>query len=248
MNKRIALSTILLLFLSGVPGTFTQVHAEDEVYGPPNLLRTMKTPFSGTVIQKEMREKRKREQQLKVNRLSLGTISLSSAKPKRPIRRSLRKKLIPSRLYLPERMTIGKPAKFVLKGKGGSKIAIAMADRDSGATPVLGHDLRLGSDRKLVAVGKIPPTGVLELYIGTPIAGDLIGSQLYFEAALWTKDDMSDMELAETIRANSEVGKKNGVFIQGDIAKKRGIRIIPDTAIPLSQRRSSGVSLSSGQP
>ena len=134
------------------------------------------------------------------------------------------------------------------QGKGGSSVAVAMADRDSGSKPVMGHKLRLGSDRKVVAVGKIPESGVLEIVIGTPIEGDLIGQQLFFEAAIWTEDDMKDLEFAETIPPNSESGAKNGVVIAGDMPKKRGVRIVPDSVLPFSQRSTQSSSLSSGQP
>lgn len=122
-----------------------------------------------------------------------------------------------------------------------------MADRDSGSKPVMGHRVRLGPDRKVVAVGKIPESGVLEMYVGAPIEGDLIGQQLFFEAALWQEEDMRDTAFAETVAANSEIGAKNGVFMAGDLPQKKGIRIVPDSAIPLSQR-TQGASLSTGQP
>lgn len=208
-------------------------------------MRTMRTPFSGAVIDSEARKKEAQKRKLESNRLSLGTISLSSASASST---PLLRKLVPARVYLPERMTIGQSVKFVVKGKSGSKVAIAMADSNSGSKPVMGKNLRLGSDRKVVAVGKIPDSGVLEVYIGTPIAGDLIGSKLYFEAAVWQKENMSDTQIAETIGPTSESGNDNGVIIAGETLKKRGVRFIPDTAIPLGQRRTQGTSLSSGQP
>ncbi|MFX5656415.1 hypothetical protein ABTE24_19780, partial [Acinetobacter baumannii] len=84
-------------------------------------------------------------------------------------------------------MSLGKVAEFTVKGKPGQWVALAMADKDSGAKPVFGHKLRLGSDRKLVAVAKIPENSdVVKLLVETPIQGDLVGSNLYFEAALWS--------------------------------------------------------------
>jgi hypothetical protein len=56
--------------------------------------------------------------------------------------------------------------------------------------------IRLGSDRKVVAIGQIPESGILVLNIETPIEGDLIGLSLYFEAATWSQSDMSDVEIA----------------------------------------------------
>lgn len=261
--KKASISVLgLLLALSASP-QFTPVFAQvgattkpasgssGEVYGPPNLLKTMKTPFSGSTVKQSEKKKKARELKRKEQESSnsLGTISLAPrAGTSRLSALTLKRKLVPSRIYLPERMIIGKPATFVIKGKGGSSVAVAMADRDSGSKPVMGHKLRLGSDRKVVAVGKIPESGVLEIVIGTPIEGDLIGQQLFFEAAIWTEDDMKDLEFAETIPPNSESGAKNGVVIAGDMPKKRGVRIVPDSVLPFSQRSTQSSSLSSGQP
>ena len=220
---------------------------EQEKYGPPNLLKTMKTPFSGSVIDRELRKKWEAQRKKKNEPISLGAISLNSkSSGRRKI--SLARKLLPPKLYLPERMTIGKSEKFVIKGKAGMNVAIAMADKDTGARPIMGHKLRLGADRKLVAVGTIPSSGVLEIYIGTPIQGDLIGQKLFFEAALWSKEDLSDTEFAQTVAPGVEKEETNGVLIAGEIIQKRGVRIVPDSAIPLGQRQTQGTSLSSGQP
>jgi hypothetical protein len=141
-------------------------------------------------------------------------------------------------MYLPGRMVLGQPAEFIIKGRPGSWVAIAMADKNSGAKPVYGHDLRLGSDRKLVTLGQIPEGGVLSLSIETPIQGDLIGQCLYFEAAVWSQPDFSDMELAQPIPSESSQvtpnnDKHNGVLIAGEPVHKRGLRIVPDGTVSL---------------
>jgi hypothetical protein len=87
-------------------------------------------------------------------------------------------------------MLLGQTSRFTVKAKPGMIVAIAMADRDKGAKPIAGHDLRLGSDRKVVAISKIPDTGVAEIFVETPIEGDLIGQYLFFEAAVWSKADL----------------------------------------------------------
>ena len=114
-----------------------------------------------------------------------------------------------------------------------------MADKDSGSKPSCGHQLRLGPDRKLVAITKIPEGGVGTLLVETPIEGDLVGSSLYFEAALWSKPDFSDVEFAQCIPSNAPDGKTttNGVLIAGQPGKKNGIRFIPDNR-PISVKNS----------
>lgn len=240
--------SLLALLVINILASNCPLFSAEEQYGPPNLLKTMKTPFGGSILLPTKDDNSSVGP--KDNPLSLGTISLvrPNSSSGHASKLSLSRQLVPSRLYLPERMIIGKSAKFVIKGKGGSNVAIAMADRDSGSKPVQGHRLRLGADRKVVAVGKIPESGVLEVYIGTPIEGDLIGQQLYFEAALWQERDMQDTQFAQTVVANSEIGSKNGVIVGGEVKEKRGIRIVPDTAIPFSQRSTQGASLSTGQP
>jgi hypothetical protein len=210
--------------------------ADDELYGPPNLLKTMKTPF-GFAQQASADEKHVLEP------LSLG---------ERPSR-SLSHRLLPPRLYLPGRMVIGQPAEFIIKGRGGSWVALAMADRDSGAKQILGKEVRLGPDRKVVSLGQIPDSGVLSLVIDTPIQGDLIGQHLYFEAAIWSKPDFSDLEFAapvvsETTTVPAAGLRANGVMISGESEKKRGIRIVPDGLIPVQALPGTGSKLDSGRP
>src|SRR5208282_5758899 len=93
------------------------------------------------------------------------------------------------KLFLPPRMVLGECAEFIVQGPPGSYVALAMADKNSGAKPVYGHELKLGADRKLVAVNQIPEQGVVSMFIEAPIQGDLVDSSLYFEAAVWSKAD-----------------------------------------------------------
>lgn len=221
-------------------------------YGPPNLIKTVKTPFSATGPSEEETESSKAEPEF-------GSISLSPAdeRPAQPTgsaaalspvqKLSLKEHLIGYRLYLPERMLIGTPAKFTVKARPGMTVAIAMADRDKGAKPVGGRSVRLGPDRKVVAISKIPESGLAEIFVETPIEGDLIGQFLFFEAAIWSKEDMSDVELAETVTSTRTATPANAVMVAQTPDTKRGVRIVPDSAMPLIMRQGS-TSLSSGQP
>src|SRR5215475_10923522 len=114
-----------------------------------------------------------------------------------------------------------------------------MADKDTGAKPICGHQIRLGPDRNAVAIGKIPESGLLLLLVETPIEGDLIGDCLYFEAALWSKPDFSDLIVATTVPCQMQSGKsENGVVVASEIpaAKQHGIKIGPDAGASMSQR------------
>lgn len=218
-----------------------------EVYGPPNLLKTFPTPFT---ISPEGASQNGGQAAGGLEPIGISASSDSRNRFDSPLRRSLSEKLVPSRLYLPGRMILGKSAEFIVKGKPGTHVAIAMADKNSGAKPVLGRPIRLGSDRRLVTLGTIPDTGVLGLFVDTPIQGDLIGQKLYFEAALWTKPDMSDIEIAATVPSESGSSTDNSVLVGADFTPKRGIRIVQDNAVPMSQREASSTAstLGSGKP
>lgn len=225
-----------LTFLSGF---YTAANA-DEVFGPPNLLKTFPTPFSTSG---EADRPIKNE---------LAPLSLQPATTEVGGRSILSRRLISCRVYFPGRCIIGKPAEFVIKGRPGYHVAIAMADKNSGARPIAGHAIRLGADRKLMTLGTIPDSGVLSLFVDVPIQGDLIGQHLYFETAVWSRADFSDLEIASPVK--SEIGDDdrehvNGVVVSAEAEQKRGIRFVPDSGVPLNQRDKAGsVSLDSGRP
>ena len=123
-------------------------------------------------------------------------------------------------------MILGKTVEFTVKGKPGSYAALALADKDTGAKPICGHKLRLGADRKVVAAVEIPASGTATISVDTPIEGDLIGLCLYFEAAVWSKPDFSDVEIANVVPSERQESAPNGVLIAADtIVKKKGIKI-----------------------
>lgn len=212
--------------------------AAGEVFGPPNLFKTLPTPF-GQPNQSSKSE----GSALSPLSLQSGTTSLSH---------SLTNRLLAPRLYLPGRLVIGSTAQFIVKGRPGCWVALAMADRNTGAKPVLGQTIHLGPDRKVVAIGKIPPTGVVTLIIDTPVEGDLIGLPLYFEAALWTKSDFSDMELAIPVASEQTTIKQgvrdNAVIMEGELSHKRGIRIVPDSSVHIPTIQGNFTNIDSGRP
>lgn len=145
-------------------------------------------------------------------------------------------------------MVLGRPAEFTIKGRPGYHVALAMADKDSGAKPIYGHSLRLGPDRKLVSMGDIPSEGILQLVIETPIEGDLIGQNLFFEAAIWRRPDYSDLEIATPVNSEGQIGAKNGVLVSAEPEQKRGVRFVPDTTMPTQKILESSFGVGSGRP
>ncbi|MBY0358190.1 MAG: hypothetical protein K2W82_09335 [Candidatus Obscuribacterales bacterium] len=240
---KILLSRLLLSIALGSSCTLTCEAAAgtgDEIFGPPNMLKTEPTPF-GPAISSTRTDNAGAESTLTLPTRGASRLS------------GLGHRLITNTLvYLPGRMVLGKPAEFVIKGRPGSKVAISMAEKNSGSKPVYGQNLRLGADRKLVAIGKIPETGVLSLYIDTPIQGDLIGEHLFFETAVWSKPDFSDLEIANPVKSEITDQEKefaNGIIISPEFEQKRGIRIKPEPAVPFYQRQgNTQTSLDSGRP
>jgi hypothetical protein len=203
------------------------------------LLKSLKTPFD---TQAESDSASGQPDPL----ASLSLVDMD----KPTIRPSLSDRLHSAQLFLPGHMTIGKTVEFTVKGKPGSWVALAMADKDTGAKAIMGRKIRLGPDRKVVAAGHIPESGVVALSVDTPIEGDLVGQCLYFEAALWTKPDMSDTEIASVVRSEEHQLGANGVMIAADTnEKKKGLRFVPDTPTPIMSRQSTDtVRLESGKP
>jgi len=222
------LREISLAFIAGLVLLFP-ASAADEVYGPTNWLKTVATPF-GAAGEGE------KQQPDSIT----APISISGDASAMPRHLSLADRLVPARLFLPGRMVLGKSAEFVIKGRPGGMVALAMADKDSGARPIMGHPVHLGADRKMVSMGKIPESGVLSLWVETPIEGDLVGSCLYFSAVVWSKPDFSDAQVAAPVSAETQGNAQNGVMIAEEVGKKRGVRIVPDSAMPMTVRQSGG--------
>lgn len=241
-SKRPYFAICLLLFSFGADSAALA----NEEFGPPNLLKTMKTPFgAGGSVSAEDEDSQKGKGDTLLMPISLGksTPSLKVIE--------FKKKSSSTIMCLPERMTIGHTAKFTVKGKPGSFVAIAMADRDSGARPLLGNPIRLGADRKVVSVGSIGENGLAEIYIATPIEGDMIGQYLFFEAAVWSKPDMSDTQIAQTLAFDKERGNGNGVMVADEAKeKKHGIKFGATSGVPMYQdsNGSSNTAGASGQP
>lgn len=194
-------------------------------------LKLTKTPFNTSGKEEESTETKSQFSSMK---LSTGG------------GRTLGHKILAARLYMPGRLVIGKPTEFTVKGKPGYWTAVAMADRDTGAKPIYGHNLRLGPDRKVIALGKIPDSGVIAFKYFAPAEGDLIGQSLYFEAVIWPEGKLEAMEMAQTV--SSELTEKgNGILVTAELEKKKGIKLVPDSAIPPSMRSSGAHTLDSGK-
>lgn len=261
---RFALISLSLLASSA----WTGLSAAEDVYGPVNLLKTFSTPFNAPAKSSDSQPAQGPGSNASnpfrnppVRAASTGSSNSSSdfellsspsvisiTAPARAPVRSLSDRLLQSRLYLPGRLVIGRTAEFTIKGRPGYFVALAMADKDTGAKDIFGHKLRLGPDRKLVSLGQIPADGVLQLTIETPIEGDLIGLPLFFEAAIWSRPDFSDLEIATPVSSEGQVGVKNGVLVAAEPESKRGIKFVPETTMPSLQIAKPATGLDPNRP
>jgi hypothetical protein len=223
-SKTLQIATLPLLVSVTLGLLAGSASAEDaaEVFGPTKPV-PIKTPFNPTP---------------KSDANSPGSDSLVPIEisPNAPMgRRSILERLTQSRLYLPERMVLGRVAEFTVKAKPGKWVAIAMADKDTGSKPVMGHAIRLGPDRKVVGTVKVPESGLATICVECPVEGDLIGSFLYFEAAVWSDDKMNDMEIAQCVSTESKGPGFNGVLIEQQFELKKGVKIIPTSVGPFTK-------------
>ncbi len=207
--------------------------------GPENLLKTMPTPFT-TAVSRESQNYFSSD-----NAIGLMPIEISS-KPNSSSRNSLQARFHGPKLYLPSRMVLGECSEFIVKGNPGYYAAVAMSENNKGAIPIFGHKLRLGADCKLVALGTIPETGILSVFVEAPIQGDLVDTSLYFEGVIWSKADFSDLQMASTVLTSQDGHDENGVIMAGQKDEKKQRAVVFDVSKPMSNRSVGG--LSSGQP
>ena len=214
----------------------TPASADDEVFGPPNMLKTVPTPFSTGPRSTASQNEDPITEPISIS----GRRTLAS-------RLKLTDRLVPPRVFLPGRMILGRSEEFIVKGKPGAWAALAMADKNSGAKAIAGHNIRLGPDRKLVSLVRIGESGIGQMFIETPVQGDMIGQNFYFEAVIWSKDDFSDAEVAQTVSPEQTVGADNGVLVAAEAEVKKGLKFGTTTALPPSQHSIPG-SLDSNKP
>lgn len=219
-----------------VPVFCSPALAADEVFGPPNMLKTHPTPFTRGSQQAGSANDDPITEPISIP----GRRTLAS-------RLKLSDRLVPPRLYLPGRMILGRSEEFIVKGKPGAWAAIAMADKNTGAKDIAGHKIRLGADRKLVALVRIGEGGIGQMFVETPVQGDMIGQNFYFEAVVWTKDDFSDAEVCQTISPEQTESADNGVLVAAENEVKKGVKFGATTALPPSQHSIPG-SLDSNKP
>lgn len=115
-------------------------------------------------------------------------------------------------VFLPSKLVIGEGGTFVVKGTPGAKVSLAVSNSNRGANPLMGHKLRLGETETTIEA-VISPTGAVEINYPVPDDQALISKIKFFEVAIWTKDDFSDLTIARTISPAGKETLNNGIVI-----------------------------------
>ncbi len=233
-KKSCPLAVAMIFIMAASNAHLSLAQAEGEAVGPSNLMQTLRTPFGSTNSQEK--------DQTASDEISLEPIAINQSTL--ASRLGLKDRLNAPCLFLPDRLILGKSSEFTIKGPPAAYVAIAMADKNTGAKPIYGQKLRLGPDRKVMAVGQIPPSGVLSLYIETPIEGDMVDSSFFFEAAVWSQPDFKDLQMARVVAVQKNGTEENGAIVSEEVERKK------DGLFKLDAARSiSGISNpANGQP
>jgi hypothetical protein len=210
-NKTCPLAVAMIFIMAGSNTYLSAAWAEGEIAGPSNLMQKLRTPFGSANSQEK--------DQAAGDEISLEPIAINQSTL--ASRLGLQGRLNAPCLFLPDRLILGKSSEFSIKGPSGAYVAIAMADKNTGAKPIYGQKLRLGPDRKVVAVGQIPPSGILSLYIETPIEGDMVDSSFFFEAAVWSNPNFSDLQMARVVAVQKNGTDENGAIVSEDVERKK---------------------------
>lgn len=117
-----------------------------------------------------------------------------------------------SEVFMPSKLVLGKDNKFIVRGKPGSKVSLAVSSSSYGAKPINGLNVRLGETEQTIE-SIISSTGVVELIYNVPQDETLLGQTKYFEVAVWTKSDFGDISMAKSISASGRETLNNGLKI-----------------------------------
>lgn len=113
-------------------------------------------------------------------------------------------------VYKPTRLIIGQENKVLIKAEPGSCISLAYSESNTGAAPLYGQKLRLGSDLKTTE-GIVPQNGLLELSIMLPDNKEFEGKTFYIEVAVWKNKDFSDIQLAKIVAPSGRETSSNSI-------------------------------------
>lgn len=101
-------------------------------------------------------------------------------------------------VYLPNRLTLGQEARFVVKAQPGSLVKLFISTQGEGK--VLPNDvaLRVGEDAQVLS-GTVPESGVLELKMDVPKDPGLDGHMIYVDAVAGaSEDELKPIDLVDS--------------------------------------------------
>lgn len=131
-----------------------------------------------------------------------------------------------SKLYKPTKLLIGQESTFKVVAEPNSYVALLYSFADSGAEPINGKILRLGSNYKMVK-GIVPENGILNLALEIDNDKKLIGKKIYIETITSKDQEFKDFELAKIMGSNAREISYNWIVITKP-PKTGGASLAPD--------------------
>lgn len=119
-------------------------------------------------------------------------------------------------IYKPSKLIIGEETGFVIKADPGTYVTLVFSGESSGAAPVYGQNLRIGTVFDKVE-GIVGEKGIIELKLKIPEEKTLGGKIIYFEALTWQQKDLSDLATARIMGIDGKETYNNALIMANKI-------------------------------
>ncbi|WP_373532319.1 hypothetical protein [Vampirovibrio sp.] len=127
-------------------------------------------------------------------------------------------------VYLPNRLTLGQEARFIVKAQPGSLVKLFISAQGQGK--ILPNDvvLRVGDDAQELS-GTVPENGVLELRMDVPKDPNLEGQLVYVDAVSGTsEEDLRPIDLVDSTGRRTD---ENALPMMAQVMGGSGPSVMP---------------------
>jgi hypothetical protein len=127
-------------------------------------------------------------------------------------------------VYLPNRLTLGQEARFIVKAQPGSLVKLFVSAEGQGK--ILPNDvaLRVGNDAQELS-GTVPENGVLELKMDVPKDPELEGRLVYVDAVAGTSE--ADLKPIDLVDATGRRTDENTLPMMAQVSSGGGPSVMP---------------------
>jgi hypothetical protein len=127
-------------------------------------------------------------------------------------------------VYLPNRLTLGQEARFIVKARPGSLVKLFISAEGQGK--ILPNDvaLRVGNDAQEL-IGTVPESGVLELKMDVPKDPELEGRLVYVDAVAGTSE--ADLKPIDLVDATGRRTDENTLPMMAQVVSGGGPSVMP---------------------